>query len=161
MWRSSVTCWGHTATKWQSQRPDPRTCSLIHLTMLQPPAVCYIQPKKCFLLSKCTVQSTVGNRKTIWMFDVVPDMAVRQWGTDRRTWDCLPRSSAHFLIGLFVSVVLSCVSFLHILDFNLLQAITFASIFPFSRCSIAIFMQLLLFIDFRSLRQLDTVGPPC
>ena len=39
---------------------------------------------------------------------------------------CLLRSSAHFLIGLFVSVVLSCMSCLHILEINPLSVISFS-----------------------------------
>ena len=31
---------------------------------------------------------------------------------------CLPRPSAHFLIGLFVSLILNCMSYLYILDIN-------------------------------------------
>ena len=41
---------------------------------------------------------------------------------------CLFRS-AHFLIGLFVFLVLSCISFLYILEINSLSIISFAIIF--------------------------------
>ena len=45
---------------------------------------------------------------------------------------CLFRSSAYFLIGLFVFLILSCMSGLYILDINLLLVISFANIFSHS-----------------------------
>ena len=45
---------------------------------------------------------------------------------------CLYRSSAHFWIGLFVSLILSCMSCLHILEINPLSVGSFANIFPHS-----------------------------
>ena len=45
---------------------------------------------------------------------------------------CLFRSFSHFLIGLFVFLVLSCMSCLYILEINLLSVVSFAIIFlPF------------------------------
>ena len=45
---------------------------------------------------------------------------------------CLFRSFPHFLIGLFVFLVLSCMSCLYILEINLLSVVPFAIIFSHS-----------------------------
>ena len=45
---------------------------------------------------------------------------------------CLFRSFSHFLIGLFVFLVLSCMSCLYILEINLLSIVSFAIIFSHS-----------------------------
>ena len=45
---------------------------------------------------------------------------------------CLFRSFSHFLIGLFVFLVLSCMSCLYILEMNPLSAVSFAIIFSHS-----------------------------
>ena len=45
---------------------------------------------------------------------------------------CLFRSFPHFLIGLFVFLVLSCMSCLYILEINLLSVVQFAIIFSHS-----------------------------
>ena len=42
---------------------------------------------------------------------------------------CLFRSFSHFLIGLFVFLVLSCMCCLHILEINPLSVVSFAIIF--------------------------------
>ena len=45
---------------------------------------------------------------------------------------CLFRSSTHFWIGLFVFLILSCMSCLYILEVNLLSLASFANIFSHS-----------------------------
>ena len=45
---------------------------------------------------------------------------------------CLFRSFSHFLIGLFVFLVLSCMSCLYILEINLLSVVSFALVFSYS-----------------------------
>ena len=45
---------------------------------------------------------------------------------------CLFRSFPHFLIGLFVFLVLSCMRYLYILEINTLSAVSFAIIFSHS-----------------------------
>ena len=45
---------------------------------------------------------------------------------------CLFRSFAHFFIGLFVFLVLSCMSCLYILEINPLSVVSFAIIFSHS-----------------------------
>ena len=45
---------------------------------------------------------------------------------------CLFGSLAHFLIGLLVFLVLSCMSYLHILETNSLLVVSFAIIFSHS-----------------------------
>ena len=47
---------------------------------------------------------------------------------------CLFRSFSHFLIGLFVFLVLSCMSYLYILEINPLSVVSFAIIFSDSEC---------------------------
>ena len=54
---------------------------------------------------------------------------------------CLFRSSARYLIGLFVFLVLSCMSCLYILEINPLSINSFANIFSHSEgCLFVLFM---------------------
>ena len=47
---------------------------------------------------------------------------------------CLFRSFAHFLVGLFIFLVLSCMSYLYILEINPLSVVSFTIIFSHSEC---------------------------
>ena len=54
---------------------------------------------------------------------------------------CLFRSLSHFLIGLFVFLVLSCMSCLNILEINPLSVVSFAIIFSHSEhCPFTLFV---------------------
>ena len=54
---------------------------------------------------------------------------------------CLFKSVSHFLIGLFVFLVLSCMSWLYILEFNPLSVVLFAIIFSHSEgCLFTLFI---------------------
>ena len=54
---------------------------------------------------------------------------------------CLFRSFTHFLIGLFVFLLLSCISCLYILEINPLSVVSFAAIFSHSEgCLFTLFI---------------------
>ena len=54
---------------------------------------------------------------------------------------CLFRCFAHFLIGLFVLLVLSCMNYLYTLEINPLSVVSFAVIFSYSEgCLFTLFI---------------------
>ena len=68
---------------------------------------------------------------------------------------CLFRSFSHFLIGLFVFLVLSCMSCLYILEINPSSVVSFAIIFSHSEgCLLT-----LLILSFAVQKLLSLIGP--
>ena len=65
---------------------------------------------------------------------------------------CLFRSFPHFLIGLFILLVLSCMSCLHILEINPLSVVSFAIIFSHSES--CLFTLLIVFFAVQKLLSL-------
>ena len=55
---------------------------------------------------------------------------------------CLYRSFSHFLIGLFVFLVLNCMHYVYILEINPLSVVSFAMIF--SHCEDCLFTLLIV-----------------
>ena len=70
---------------------------------------------------------------------------------------CLFRSFPHFLIGLFVFLVLSCMSCLYILEINPLSVVSFATIFSHSEgCLFTLHI-----VSFAVQKLLILLGPTC
>ena len=68
---------------------------------------------------------------------------------------CLFRSFSHFLIGLFVFLVFSCMSCLYILEMNLLSVVSFAIIFSHSEDCLFT----LLIVSFAMQKPLSLIRP--
>ena len=68
---------------------------------------------------------------------------------------CLFRSFSHFLIGLFIFLVLSCMSCLYILEINPLSVVSFAIIFSHSEA--CLFSLLIVSFAVRKLNQVPLV----
>ena len=71
---------------------------------------------------------------------------------------CLFRPFAHFLIGLFVFLVLSYIKCLYILEINPLSVVSFAIIFSYSGC--CLFILLIVFFAVQKLCKYN-LGPIC
>ena len=70
---------------------------------------------------------------------------------------CLVRSFSHFSIGLFVFLVLSCMSCLYILEINPLSVVSFAVIFSHSEgCLFTLFV-----VSFAVQKLLSIIGLTC
>ena len=70
---------------------------------------------------------------------------------------CLLRSFSHFLIGLFVFLVLTCTSCLYILEINPLSAVSFPIIFSHSEgCFFTLFI-----VSFAVQKLLSLIRSPC
>ena len=70
---------------------------------------------------------------------------------------CLFRSFSHFFIGLFVFLVLSCMSCLYILESNPLSVVSFTIIFSHSEgCLFNWFI-----VSFAVQKLLSLIGPTC
>ena len=69
---------------------------------------------------------------------------------------CLFRSFPHLLIGLFVFLVLSCMSCLNILEINPLSVVSFVIIFSRYECCLFTF----LILSFPVQKQLSLIRPP-
>ena len=65
---------------------------------------------------------------------------------------CLFRSFSHYLIGLFVFLVLSCINCLYILEINPLSIVSFAIVFSHSEG--CLFMLLIVFFAVQKLLHL-------
>ena len=68
---------------------------------------------------------------------------------------CLFRSFSSFLIGLFIFLVLSCMSYLYILEINPLSVVSFAIIFSHSEGSLFT----LLIVSFAVQKLLSLIRP--
>ena len=69
---------------------------------------------------------------------------------------CLFKSSAHFWIGLFVSLILSCMNCLYILEINPLTVASFANIFSHPECCLFI----LFMVSFAVQKLLSVIRSP-
>ena len=71
---------------------------------------------------------------------------------------CLFKSFAHFLIGLFVFLVLSCTSCLYILEINPLSVVSFAILFSHSvGCLFTLFIVSFAVLKFNQVPLFNTI----